>query len=214
MDASFKPPNLFVKDNEPYLPSTQDNGEYSTSGKDGSFTPPNYVHHPDSFGMKASTVDAVSGVALESQSYIRSYSPYMDDGFSTDTSMSSPIIAEETMPTALTDRATQQAKTGGLGTTVWRVEDDTKSDETVYESAVGSEPHMDYEASTFVRNPAYISCIGQGKTAEHIDDIGDHDLARSIKGLYRILDLIAEQGSGGLGSVCILVRGSALTVDL
>ena len=42
----------------------------------------------------------------------------------------------------------------------------------------------------------------------------DHDLARSVKGLYRILDLIAEQGSGGLGSTCILVRSSALTVDL
>ncbi|KIM57715.1 hypothetical protein SCLCIDRAFT_1219233 [Scleroderma citrinum Foug A] len=157
----LKPPNLFVEDNEPYLPSTQDN---------------------DSFGMKTSTVDAVSGVALESKSYMRSYSPYMDDGFSTDSSTSSPpIITEETISTALTD-AIQQAKTSGPGASVSIVEDVSNSDETVYESAVESEAHMDYEE----------------KTVEHFDDMDDHDLARSIKGLYRILDLIAEQGSGGL----------------
>ena len=28
-------------------------------------------------------------------------------------------------------------------------------------------------------------------------------MVRSIKGFYRILDLVAEQGSGGLGSTCI-----------
>jgi len=28
-----------------------------------------------------------------------------------------------------------------------------------------------------------------------------HDLSQSIKGMYRILDLISEQGSGGLGKM-------------
>ena len=42
--------------------------------------------------------------------------------------------------------------------------------------------------------------IGQERTAEYIHN---QDLAQSIKGFYRVLDLITEQGSGGLGSTCI-----------
>lgn len=118
------------------------------------------MHHPDSsLGMKTSTVEAVSGVALESKSYIRSYSPYMDDGFSTDSSISSPpIIAEETISIALTD-AIQQAKTSGPGASVSIVEDVSNSDETVYESAVEPEAHMDYEASSICKEHClYLMC--------------------------------------------------------
>jgi hypothetical protein len=34
------------------------------------------------------------------------------------------------------------------------------------------------------------------------------DLVQSIKGMYRILDLISEQGSGGLGDFIVLTEPS------
>jgi len=35
-----------------------------------------------------------------------------------------------------------------------------------------------------------------------------HDLVQSIKGMYRVLDLISEQGSGGLGDSIVLTEAS------
>ena len=239
MDLSFKPPNFFRKKNiKSHSPSIQGSGQNSARGKNESFAPPSYrndntlvkgkgkangrlffgpgarrlTHHSDSVGMKTSTVDTVSdSTVVESKSYIRSYSPYLDDDISSETSTASIRIAsEETVPTASTG-VTQQVEMRGLEPLVSGDEDDdTNSDVTAYESAAES-PH---EASIVIRHFVYVSCIGQEETAEHIDDIDDHDLARSIKGFYRILDLIAEQGSGGLGSTCILVLCSALTAGL
>jgi hypothetical protein len=40
------------------------------------------------------------------------------------------------------------------------------------------------------------------------------DLAYSIKGMYRILDLISEQGSGGLGEYPSQTGALVLTIDL
>ena len=100
-------------------PSIQDDGECTgVDAKDDSFTPPNLLekemgirdkgkhrdcgnyicfelggcrltHLLDPVSVKPSTLDAASEGASELKCYIRSYSPYMDDGFSTDTSTAS-----------------------------------------------------------------------------------------------------------------------------
>ena len=114
------------------------------------------------------------GTAIESKSYIRSYSPYLDDGISSESSTTSiRKFGEETVPTALTG-VTQQVEMRELEFLESGVKDnDTSSDATAYESAAES-PH---EVSTVIMNFVYVSCIGQEETAEHIDDIDDHDLA-------------------------------------
>jgi len=225
---SFKPPNLFDKDN---------NKPYGVDGKGDSFTPPNPLHHENAESCIPSTqdkgkrkadgscscfelgvcrlthhsepvsaftdYDAGSEAAPESKRYIRSYSPFMDDGFSTDTSVTSTRIkniSEESISTISTD-TTQHVKNSGPKASVSKADDHIDSNESVYASAPESEPHMDYEASTLVENPVYPHVLGQGETAEYMDDVDDGDLARSIKGFYRILDLIADQGSGGLGII-------------
>lgn len=47
-------------------------------------------------------------------------------------------------------------------------------------------------------------------SGEGIEFVGaakqNHDLVHSVKGMYRILDLISEQGSGGLGEARFFVR--------
>ncbi|KAL4072312.1 hypothetical protein J3A83DRAFT_4188311 [Scleroderma citrinum] len=198
MDDSFKPPNLFDIENNP--PSTRDKGKRKADGMDDLFEPPNsldkendksYIPNiqdrgnrrvDDSLSMRTSTMDTRSDAALER--YIRSYSPYMDDGFSTDTSTTStPIVnvSEEIVSTVPTG-VIQQTNPSGLDVSMPSAEDVISSDESVYESAPQTEVQVGYE----------------GETIEHLDDGDDSDLARSIKGFYRILDLIAEQGSGGL----------------
>ncbi|KAL4067468.1 hypothetical protein V8B97DRAFT_2061708 [Scleroderma yunnanense] len=198
MDDSFKPPNLFDIENNP--PSTRDKGKRKADGMDDLFEPPNsldkendksYIPNiqdrgnrrvDDSLSMRTSTMDTRSDAALER--YIRSYSPYMDDGFSTDTSTTSTPIVNVSEEIALTvpTGVIQQTNPSGLDVSMPSAEDVISSDESVYESAPQTEVQVGYE----------------GETIEHLDDGDDSDLARSIKGFYRILDLIAEQGSGGL----------------
>lgn len=63
----------------------------------------------------------------------------------------------------------------------------SSDDDSMYESLFGSAADQDVK-STAVMNDDM--------------DVDDYhlDLASSVRGLYRILDLITEQGSGGLGS--------------
>ena len=181
MDNSFKPPNLFDEDiDKPYgadgkddsftppshldnenaescIAGTQDKGKRKADGSDSCFELGIFrlTHHTEP--VSAPTDDTGTKAAPESKCYIRSYSPYMDDGFSTDastTSIRTESISEETISTVSTD-ATQHVKASGPKASVSKADDDIDSGESVYASAAGSEPHMDYEASTFVGNPAY-----------------------------------------------------------
>ena len=63
--------------------------------------------------MKTSTTDMVSETAVEFKSYMRSYSPYLDDGIPSEASTTSIHTAgEETVPTASTG-VTQQVEMRG-----------------------------------------------------------------------------------------------------
>lgn len=54
--------------------------------------------------------------------------------------------------------------------------------------------------------------IDELETDDHDNDSPPHnnagDLVQSIKGMYRVLDLISEQGSGGLGDSIVLAEPS------
>ena len=197
-DDSFTPPSLLEKET-----GIRDKGKHRACGNYICFALGDcrFTHLLDPVSVKPSTSDAASDGASELKCYIRSYSPYMDDGFSTDTSTASAHFKDISQDTSsVSTDTTQGVNICGPKTLVSKDGNDTDSDESVYASAPGSEPHMDYEASIFVRGPILYSHVTQGKVPD-IDDGDSGDLARSIKGFYRILDLIVEQGSGGLGGV-------------
>ncbi|KAI5998963.1 hypothetical protein F5J12DRAFT_784806 [Pisolithus orientalis] len=78
--------------------------------------------------------------------------------------------------------------------------DDAASEESLYESAHSDTPNLakDHEMST---------------DEPSVDPFDNKDLEQSIPGLYRILDLVTEQGSGGLGMVFPAMMGLTLTLS-
>ncbi|KAI6143615.1 hypothetical protein BKA82DRAFT_2416446 [Pisolithus tinctorius] len=76
--------------------------------------------------------------------------------------------------------------------------DDAASEESLYESVHSDTPNLakDHEMST---------------DEPSVDPFDNKDLAQSIPGLYRILDLVTEQGSGGLVDKIIISQNSLKT---
>ncbi|KAI6027003.1 hypothetical protein EDC04DRAFT_213271 [Pisolithus marmoratus] len=72
----------------------------------------------------------------------------------------------------------------------------SSSEESVYQSVRSDTP----------TNPVKI--YGMGTDDLPVDPFDSRDLARSIPGLYRILDLVTEQGSGGLVDKIIISQNS------
>ena len=208
MDGSFKPPNVFDDDDDDlYTPSTVDKGKRKADGichidarlDDVSDLYPDSYNDTSAWAASGSspTTD-VGGYSLSIGSSSDSSSMDLDDPsvqFTTYSDSESTV----SMAKGYTDRrdASQLIES----------DDDDDSFQSFYESVNSDLPSLSTDDKVSgIQCRQNVEANGSQMDVDELHNLQDNlDLACSITGLYRILDLITEQGSGGLGNA--LCRG-------
>ncbi|KAG6331499.1 hypothetical protein ID866_7590 [Astraeus odoratus] len=180
MDGSYKPQNLFGDDEDTYIPSTQDKGKRKADDYD-----------QEGFGDGGADINpsgSVGYISPYTPSYSSSDTSSIDlNGSALHFSSDSDSQSTASMPISFDVKRNIQVSTSG---------DEDDSDQSMYES-VGSDLQ---QPNSLVDDEMDVD--------EPVNLLDDLDLAFSIKGLYRVLDLITEQGSGGLVDKIIISQHS------